>query len=120
MNITTPEQLSAELWKILHLCSIAVLAMASVAAIRLSFLHSNLDTTVDQMIEMACWRVGLLLVFQSAPLAWAHLIFHGYKRKRISIPLHQTMTLLKMPLATWAGGCLMAAVIFWPELMPYP
>ncbi|EKB9386798.1 TPA: hypothetical protein SMN62_006175 [Pseudomonas aeruginosa] len=120
MNMTTPEQLSAELWKILHLCSLAVLAMASVVTIRLSFLHSDLYATVDQMIEMACWRIGLLLVLQSAPLAWAHLIFHSYKHKRISIPLYQTMALLKMPLATWAGGCLIAAVIFWPELMPLP
>jgi hypothetical protein len=113
MNITTPEQLCSELWRRLFLCGLVVMAMAAVVTVRLAYLP---DTSVEQIIEMACWRICLLLAFHSAPLVWAHFIFKGYKYKRISIPLYQTMALLRMPLATWAGGCLITAVMLWPEL----
>lgn len=116
MKITTPEQLCSVLWRSLLLCSLAVLAMASFVTIRLAFLPDGPEASTNQMIEMACWRVSLLLAFQSAPLAWAHFIYKGYKHKLICIPLYQTMTLLRMPLATWAGGCLITAVFLWPEL----
>lgn len=116
MKITSPEQLCSVLWRSLLLCSLAVLAMASVVTIRLAFLPVGPETSTNQMIEMACWRVSLLLAFQSAPLVWANFIYKGYKHKLICIPLYQTMTLLRMPLATWAGGCLITAVFFWPEL----
>lgn len=116
MKITSPEQVCSLLWRSLLLCSLAVLAMASVVTVRLAFLPVGSTVTSDQMIEMACWRVSLLLAFQSAPLAWAHFIYKGYKHKLIDIPLYQTMTLLRMPLATWAGGCLITAVLFWPAL----
>lgn len=115
MNITTPEKLCSELWRRLRLCSLVVMAMASVVTARLAYLPNG-PTTPDQLIEMACWRVSLLLAFQSAPLVWAHFILKGYTHKRISIPLYQAMALLRMPLATWAGGCLITAVILWPEL----
>ena len=114
MNISTPEQLCAELWRRLYLCSLAVLAMAAVVTVRLAYIP--VGASAEQMIEMACWRISLLLAFQSAPLVWAHFIFKGYKYKRISIPLYQTMALLRIPVATWAGGCLITAVILWPEL----
>lgn len=116
MNITTPETLCAELWRRLFLCSLLVFATASVVTLRLNYLAIGPDASPNQLIEMACWRVSLLLAFQSAPLAWAHFIYKGYKQKRVCIPLFQTMTLLRMPLSTWAGGCLMTAVVFWPEL----
>jgi hypothetical protein len=116
MNITTPEQLCSKLWRRLFLCSLVVMAMAAVVTVRLAYLPASPDTSPDQMIEMACWRISLLLAFQSAPLVWAHFIVKGYQRKRISIPLYQTMALLRMPLATWAVGCLITAVMLWPEL----
>ncbi len=116
MKITSPEQVYSTLWKTFFICSLAVLAIASVVIIRLTLLPASSESTTDQIIEMACWRLSLLLAFQSAPLAWAHFIYNGYKHKLIGIPLYQTMTLLKMPLATWAGGCLIAAVFLWPML----
>ena len=116
MKITNPEQLCSALWRSLLLCSLAVLVIASVVTIRLAFLPLGAEVTTDQMIEMACWRLSMLLAFQSAPLAWADFIYKGYKHKIICIPLYQTMTLLRMPLATWAGGCLITAVVFWPDL----
>jgi hypothetical protein len=60
-----------------------------------------------------------MLAYQPAlgiPIGRAYFIFKGYQHKRISIPLYQTMALLRMPLATWAGGCLITAVMLWPEL----
>lgn len=116
MNITTPKKLCSELWRRLFLCSLVVLAIAAVVTVRLAYLPVGPDATAEQMIEMACWRISLLLAFQSAPLLWSYFIVKGYQHKRISIPLYQTMALLKMPLATWAGGCLITAVILWPEL----
>jgi hypothetical protein len=116
MNISTPEKLCSELWRRLFLCSLVVMAMAAVVTVRLAYLPAGPDATADQMIEMACWRISLLLAFQSAPLVWAQFIFKGYQHKRISIPLYQTMAQIRMPLASWAGGCLITAVILWPEL----
>jgi hypothetical protein len=116
MNITTPEQLCSELWQRLLLCSLVVLAMAAVATVRLTYLPVGPDASAEQMIEMACWRISLLLAFHSAPLVWARFIFKGYRHKQISIPLYQTMAQLRMPVATWAGGCLVTAVILWPQL----
>lgn len=116
MKITNPEQVYSTLWKTLFICSLAVLAIVSVVIVRFPLLPATPDPTTDQIIEMAFWRLSLLLAFQSAPLAWAHFIYNGYKHKLIGIPLYQTMTLLKMPLATWAGGCLIAAVLLWPML----
>lgn len=114
MIITTPEQLCSELWRRLLICSLAVLTMAALVTVRLTY--TPIGASAEKMIEMACWRLSLLLAFQSAPLLWAHFIYKGYKQKRISIPLYQTMALLRMPLATWAGGCLATALILWPEL----
>lgn len=116
MNITTPKKLSAELWRRLFLCSLVVLAMTATMTVRLAYLPLGPGVTAGQMIEVACWRISLLLAFQSAPLIWAIFIYKGYKHKLIRIPLYQTMTLLRIPLATWAGGCLMTALFFWPEL----
>lgn len=116
MNITPQEQLSSKLWRHLFLCGLVVMAMTAVVTVRLTYLPASPDTSPDQMIEMACWRISLLLAFQSAPLVWAHFIVKGYQRKRISIPLYQTMALLRMPLATWTAGCLLIGVILWPEL----
>lgn len=114
MNINTPEQLCSELWRRLFLCSLAVLAIAAVVTVRLAYMTYGLSA--EQVIEMACWRISLLLAFQSAPLAWVHIIYKGYKYKRICIPLYQTMRMLRVPLATWAGGCLMTAAVIWPGL----
>ena len=116
MKITSPEQLCSVLWRSLLLCSLAVMAMASVVTIRLAFLPIDYEASTNQIIEMACWRISLLLAFQSAPLAWTHIIYKGYKHKLICIPLYQTMTQLRIPLATWTGGCLFTAIIYWPEL----
>jgi hypothetical protein len=114
MIITTPEQLCSELWRRLLICSLAVLAMAAVVTVRLAYTPAG--ASAEQMIEMACWRISLLLAFQSTPLLWAHFIYKGYTQKRIAIPLYQTMALLRMPIATWAGGCLITALILWPDL----
>ena len=116
MNITTSEQLCSKLWRHLFLCGLVVMTMTAVVTVRLTYLPASPDTSPDQMIEMACWRISLLLAFQSAPLVWAHFIVKGYQCKRFSIPLYQTIALLIMPLATWAGGCLITAVMLWPEL----
>lgn len=116
MNITTPEKLSAELWRRLFLCSLVVLAMTATVTVRLAYLPLGPGATAGRMIEVTCWRISLLLAFQSAPLLWALFIYKGYKHKHISIPLYQTMALLRMPVATWAGGCLITAVILWQEL----
>lgn len=116
MNITSPEKLSSTLWKQLFLCCLVIIAIAVIVIVRLTYLPTATDATASQMIEMTCWRISLLLAFQSAPLVWAHFIFKGYKYKRISIPLYQTMALLRMPLATWTAACLLIGVTLWPDL----
>lgn len=116
MNITTPEKLYGELWRRLYLCTLIVIVMVAVMTARLAYLPTSSGSSPMQMIELRGWRLGLLLTFQSAPLLWARLVYKGYKRKRISIPLYQTMSLLRVPIATWAGGCLVAAIALWPKL----
>jgi hypothetical protein len=116
MNITTPEKVCSELWKRLFLCSLLVIATASIATLRLVHFANGPSPLPDHLLEMACWRLSLVVAFQSAPLVWAHFIYKGYQHKFIGIPLYQTMALLRMPLATWAGGCLITAVILWPQL----
>lgn len=110
------DDVCAEIWKRLVHCTFFVLVAISVAALRLASLASGSSLNKDTLLEMAIWRVGLLLAFQSAPLLWARFIYKSYKHKLISAPLYQTMTLLRIPLAIWAGGCLMTALVLWPVL----
>lgn len=116
MSIMTPEEISVAFWRHLLSCTLLVLAAASVVTLRVAYLEISPDDNSSQLIEMACWRVGLLLVFQSAPLVWIHFIYKGYKQNLICIPLYQTTALLRMPLAIWAAGCLLTAAVFWPVL----
>lgn len=116
MTTMTPEGLGAAFWRHLLPCSLLLLATASIVTLRVAYLDIRPDDNSSQLIEMACWRVGLLLVFQSAPLVWAHFIYKGYKQNLICIPLYQTTALLRMPLAIWAVGCLLTAAVFWPVL----
>jgi hypothetical protein len=116
MNIMTPERIGVALWRHLLSCSFLVLAAASIVTLRLAYLEIRPNDNSSHLIEMACWRVGLLLVFQSAPLVWAHFIYKGYKQNLICIPLNQTTALLRMPLAIWAVGCFLTAAVFWPVL----
>ncbi|MDH4653804.1 hypothetical protein [Pseudomonas sp. BN606] len=116
MNTMTPEEVCSAIWKRLLHCNLLVLSAAIAIALRLAYLSVSSNSSEDQPIELALWRIVLLIVFQSAPLVWAHLIYQGYKQKRIPIPLYQTMALLRMPLAIWAGGCLITGIVFWPVL----
>lgn len=116
MSIMTPERIGTAIWRHLLSCSLLVLAAASIVTLRVAYLEIRPNDNSSQLIEMACWRVGLLLVFQSAPLLWARFIYKGYKQNLICIPLYQTTALLRMPLAIWAAGCLLTAAVFWPVL----
>jgi cell division protein FtsW (lipid II flippase) len=110
------DDVCAEIWKRLVHCTFFVLLAISVAALRLASLASEPNLNKDIFLEMAIWRLGLLLTFQSAPLLWARFIYKSYKNKLISVPLYQTMILLRIPLTIWAGGCLMTALVLWPVL----
>ncbi|OXM40403.1 hypothetical protein CFY91_09270 [Pseudomonas fluvialis] len=116
MKITSPEQVSSAIWRTLFICSLAVLAITAIVVVRLTSLYVNPMPASEQIVEMAYWRISLLLAFQSAPLVWMHFIYKGYKNELICIPLYQTMTLLKVPLATWVGGCFIAVIFLWPML----
>ena len=116
MNITSPDALSSAIWRHLLLCSPLVISAAAVAALRLSYLAAAPTTDLEQLIEMACLRIGLLLTFHTAPIAWVRLIYKGYRQRHITMSIYQTMALLRMPLATWTAGCLMTAIIMWPKL----
>lgn len=120
MNISTPENLSASLWRRLISCSLLVLVTALIVKLRLSYLQIGPSNSGNPIVELTCWRLGLLLTFQSAPLILATFIYKGYKRKLIRIPLYQTMAILRMPLAVWSGGCLLIALALWPELNGLP
>ncbi|WP_187806573.1 hypothetical protein [Aquipseudomonas alcaligenes] len=113
MNLS---EVYAEIWKRLAHCTFFVLVAISVTAIRLTSISSESGLGKDTLLEMAIWRVGLLLTFQSAPLLWARFIYKSYKNKTISIPPYQTMALLRIPLAIWTSGCLMTALALWPIL----
>jgi len=116
MNIKTPDALSTAIWKRLLLCSPIVVAAATIVTIRLAYLDASPTTNLDQIFEMAFLRIGLLLAFHTAPIAWGYLIFQRHQQKLITIPIYQVMLLLRMPLATWTAGCLVAAIIMWPML----
>ncbi|MDH4566607.1 hypothetical protein E8E95_07940 [Pseudomonas sp. BN414] len=116
MNTMTPEEVCSAIWKRLFHCNLVVLSASALVVLRLAYVSVGPDIPEGRAVEMAFWRVALLMAFQSAPLAWAHLIYQGYKQKLISIPLYQTTTLLRMPLAIWAGGCLITGTVFWPVL----
>lgn len=115
-TIINADKISAELWKRLVHGTFFALLVICVVALRLAYLTERTDLNKDTYIEMAVWRVVLLLVFQTAPLQWARFIYKSYRNGAISIPLYQTMALLRMPLAIWTGGCLMSALVLWPIL----
>jgi hypothetical protein len=110
------DDVCAAIWRHLIYCTFLLLSAISIAALRLSQLPSATDPSKESLLEMALWRVGLLLVFQTAPLQWARFIYKSYRYRTTSAPLYQTMALLRMPLAIWTGGCLMAALVLWPVL----
>lgn len=116
MNTTPPAVLSTAIWKHLFLCSLIVIVAVAIVMVRLAYLAMPPTTDLDQLIEMACLRIGLLLTFHTAPIAWGYFIYKSYKQKLIVIPIYQVMLLLRMPLATWTAGCLVAAIIMWPML----
>ena len=116
MNITTPEALSAAIWKRLLLCCPLVIVVVAIVTIRLTYLATDPTTVPRQLVEMASLRIGLLLTFHSAPTAWIYLIYKIYRQRLITISIYQSIALLRMPLATWTAGCLMAAIFIWPML----
>lgn len=113
---TSLDEVCAIIWRQLTYCTILLLLTISIAALRLSQLLSATDQSKESLLEMALWRVGLLVIFQAAPLQWARFIYRSYRYKSTSVPLYQTMALLRTPLAIWTGGCLMAALVLWPIL----
>lgn len=114
--MNTTNALSTAIWNRLFLCSLLVVAAAAIATFRQAHLAASPTTDLEHLIEMACLRIGLLLTFHTAPISWGYLICKSYKQKLISIPTHQVVLLLRMPLATWTAGCLAAAIIMWPML----
>jgi alpha-N-acetylglucosamine transferase len=116
MNITTPEALSTAIWKRLLLCCPLVIVVVAIVTLRLPYLAADPTIVSRQLIEMAYLRIGLLLIFHTAPTAWVYLIYKGYRQRLITIPIYQSMALLRMPLATWTAGCLVTAIIMWPML----
>lgn len=107
------DEISTVIWKRLVHCTFLVLCIISIAALRFAYLK---ESNKDIYLEMAIWRVGLLLVFQTAPLQWAKFIYKTYRSRKTSAPLYQTMELLRIPLAIWTGGCLITALVLWPIL----
>jgi hypothetical protein len=118
MNSIKPTTLSTAVWIRLLVCAPLVLAMGVAAALRSSHLESQSLPESALIVEMACWRIALLMSFHSAPLTWARFIYRGYRNSLIPFPLHQAMTRLRMPLATWTAGCLVIAIALWPALNP--
>lgn len=111
-----PDEIYAEFWKRLVNCTFLVLLIILAATLRLAYLTGKTDISKDIYLEMAIWRIGLLLAFQTAPAQWAKFIYTTYKNQATSTPLHQTMQLLRTPLTIWTGGCLITALVFWPVL----
>jgi hypothetical protein len=116
LNITSQSQLSFELWNRALRYSAFVAVVIAIAALRLVSLENSSAPLPTYLVELSFWRLFLLLSFHTAPLSWASLIYKGYKQRRISIPLYQTMRLLRMPIAAWSAGCLLAALVLWPQL----
>ncbi|WP_350009744.1 hypothetical protein [Pseudomonas sp. WHRI 8822A] len=115
-TIIYPDEISAALWKRLAHCTLLVLFVISAVALRLAYLTARTDSSNDIYLEMAIWRVGMLLAFQTAPLQWAKFIYKIYRNRTTSVPLYKTMQLLRTPLAIWMGGCMTIALVFWPIL----
>ena len=112
----TSEAVRAALWRQLFYSSQSIVIMASAITLRLGYLGYPPSSSAPQLIEMAIWRIALLMSFQSAPLAWALFLFKGYRHRRLMIPIHESMKLLRLPLATWVTGCLLTSTMMWPIL----
>lgn len=112
----TSEAVRAALWRHLFYSSQSIVIVVSAMTIRLGYLEYPPSTSAPQLIEIAFWRLALLLSFQSAPLAWTVFLFKGYKHRRLLIPLHESMKLLRLPLATWTCGCLLTSTVLWPMM----
>ncbi len=112
----TSEEVRAELWRQLFYSSQSIVIVVSALILRFSYLGYPTATSAPQLIEMAVWRIALLMSFQSAPLAWSLFLLKGYKHRRLMIPLHVSMKLLMLPLATWATACLLTGTTLWPML----
>ena len=118
MNRITPERLSRGLWRHVYRCGALVLIAATLLTLRLAALDDKPGTHSEHAVEMALWRVGLLLSFHSAPWCWASMLARGYKRRLIPLPLDKVLLLLRMPVAAWSAGCLLIALMLWPQLSP--
>ena len=118
MNFTTTERISQELWKHVYRCGALVLIAAATLTLRLAVLDDSPSSYSEHAVEMALWRVGLLLAFHSAPWCWASMLSRGYKRRLISLPLYAVIGLLRMPIAAWSAGCLLISLMLWPQLSP--
>jgi hypothetical protein len=118
MCLITPETLSQQLWKLVYRCGALVLIAAAMATLRLTALDDGPGSHSEHAVEMAFWRVGLLLSFHSAPWCWASMLCRGYKRRLIPLPLYEVLWLLRMPVATWSAGCLLISLMLWPQLSP--
>ena len=113
----TSKAVRAALWKQLLYGSQSIVIVGSALILRLAYLGYPLATTsASHLIEMAVWRIALLMSFQSAPLAWSLFLLKGYKHRRLMIPLHESMKLLMLPLATWTTACLLTSIVLWPML----
>lgn len=118
MMYRTSEAVRAALWRQLFYSSQSIVIMASAITLRLGYLGYPPSTSAPQLIEMAIWRVALLVSFHTAPLAWVVFLIKSYKHRRLMIPLHESMKLLRLPLATWVTGCLLTSFVMWPMLQP--
>jgi hypothetical protein len=112
----TSEAVRTELWRQLFYSSQSIVIVVSALILRLSYLGYPPATSVPQLIEMAVWRIAVLMSFQSAPLAWSLFLLNGYKHRRLMIPLHESIKLLRLPLAAWTTACLLTGTALWPML----
>ncbi|SFT82293.1 hypothetical protein SAMN05216264_104319 [Pseudomonas marincola] len=112
----TTEAVRAALWRQLFYSGQSIVIMASAITLRLGYLGYPPSTSAAELIEKAVWRVALLVSFHTAPLAWCVFLLKGYMHKRLHIPLHDSMRLLRLPLATWTCACLLTSITLWPIL----
>lgn len=116
MMYRTSEAVRAAFWRQLLYSSQSIVIMVCAITLRLDYLGYPPSTSAPQLIEIVIWRIALLVSFHTAPLAWALFLFKGYRHRRLMIPLHESMNLLRLPLATWITGCLLTSFVMWPML----
>ncbi|UVE19608.1 hypothetical protein NVV93_09650 [Pseudomonas sp. LS44] len=108
---------SAQLWRRLAFATVPLVAVVSFVLMRLATSLEQVDIAPCQvLVELLQLRLLLVIAFQVAPLLWAEFFINGYRRRLIQCTLNQLLRDLRMPLATWAGVCLLIGFYFWPRL----